>query len=195
MLGLGPMSPNLNAKFYISLTRTHIVKPWFISIDDSTTSIVYWNKHVLFTWEIIFHQYNLWNIFDLLFWQNSPFHPGAHPEEQFPFSLLQTSEFKQWQSSSHLSPNFPSGHTVQFTKENVILYNPYSEMKILTTHQDYLKTIFSKKSFAKIDKLIFSRHCSIFTKKQKTNKLETSSLATAYPHHPFKNLNQPFLKT
>ena len=147
--------------------QKNTVKPWFISIDDSTTNIVYWNKIVSFTWQMTYYQYTVWNITALLCSQKSPFHPGAHTEEQCPSSLLQTSEFTQWQSSSHLSPNFPSGHTVQLTKENVILHNPYSEMKILTTHQDYLKTIFSKKSFAKIDKLIYSRHCSIFTKKIK----------------------------
>ena len=76
--------------------------------------------------------------FALLSSQKCPFHPGAHPEEQFPFPLLQDSEIKQWQSSSHLSPNLPSGHTVQLTKENVVLQNPDYEMKIMTTHQGKL---------------------------------------------------------
>ena len=56
-------SPNLTqykCKFFHPW-QTQIVKPWFITIDDSTTSIVYWKKNVLFTWEMTSHKLTVWN--------------------------------------------------------------------------------------------------------------------------------------
>ena len=102
---------------------------WFDTIKQTTYTHSYILTYKHFMENNITFQYILHNTFygcfiALLCWHLSPLHPGAHPEEQVPLSLSQISEFKQWQSYWHMSPNLPSRQSVQLTKENAILQNP-----------------------------------------------------------------------
>ena len=99
---------------------------WFDTIKQTAYINSYiqtfYGKH--FTFQYILHNTFYGYFIALLCWQLSPVHPGAHPEMQFPLTLSQISEFKQWQSYLHLCPNLPSRQSVQLTKQNEILQNP-----------------------------------------------------------------------